>query len=213
MGELDGRIAIVTGASQGIGMATAERIASEGATVIVGARTLGDEADPMPKTLAYTVAKIRGRGGKAHAIQLDMNKPESRAAFMDEALERFGKIDVLVNNAAFGGMTKERLWEMSDSRFRKAFEINVFGVRDMMVRALPGMMAQDWGRIVNVSSTVADRAAPNIDGPPFQEFHKSSGVTAYCSSKSALNLMTRALAAELHGTGISAPTRSRRSIR
>ncbi len=206
MGELEGRIAVVTGASQGIGAAAAERIASEGATVIVGARKLGDEADPQPLTLAWTVAQIRGRGGQAHALPLDATKPESRAAFMDEVLRRFGKVDVLVNNVAGGAMKGQRVWEMSDETFRSAFEINVFGTRDMIVRALPGMMAQDWGRIVNVSSTIADRAAPNADGPPYLEFHKTQGCSSYTSSKSALNLFTRALAAELHGTGISANT-------
>lgn len=206
MGELEGRIAVVTGASQGIGAATAERIASEGATVIVGARKVGDEADPQPLTLAWTVAQIRGRGGQAHALPLDATKPESRAAFMDEVLSRFGKVDVLVNNVAGGAMKGERVWEMSDATFRQAFEINVFGTRDMIVRALPGMMAQNWGRIVNVSSTIADRAAPSADGPPYLDFHKTQGCSAYTSSKSALNLFTRALAAELHGTGISANT-------
>ncbi len=206
MGELEGRIAVVTGASQGIGAAAAERIASEGATVIVGARKLGDEADPQPLTLAHTVAQIRGRGGQAHALQLDATKPESRAAFMDEVLSRFGKVDVLVNNVAGGAMKGQRTWEMSDETFRSAFEINVFGTRDLIVRALPGMMAQGWGRIVNVSSTIADRAAPSADGPPYLEFHQKQGCSSYTSSKSALNLFTRALAAELHGTGISANT-------
>jgi NAD(P)-dependent dehydrogenase (short-subunit alcohol dehydrogenase family) len=206
MGELEGRIAVVTGASQGIGAAAAERIASEGATVIVGARKVGDETDPQPLTLAWTVAQIRGRGGQAHALPLDATKPESRAAFMDEVLARFGKVDVLVNNVAGGAMKGERVWEMSDETFRSAFEINVFGTRDMIVRALPGMMAQGWGRIVNVSSTIADRAAPSADGPPYLEFHKTQGCSSYTSSKSALNLFTRALAAELHGTGISANT-------
>jgi NAD(P)-dependent dehydrogenase (short-subunit alcohol dehydrogenase family) len=206
MGELEGRIAIVTGASQGIGAAAAERIASEGATVIVGARKVGDENDPQPLTLAWTVAQIRGRGGQAHALPLDATKPESRAAFMDEVLGRFGKVDVLVNNVAGGAMKGERVWEMSDETFRSAFEINVFGTRDMIVRALPGMMAQGWGRIVNVSSTIADRAAPSADGPPYLEFHKTQGCSSYTSSKSALNLFTRALAAELHGSGISANT-------
>ena len=206
MGELEGRIAVVTGASQGIGAAAAERIASEGATVIVGARKLGDEADPQPLTLAWTVAQIRGRGGQAHALPLDATKPESRADFMDEVLARFGKVDVLVNNFAGGAMKGQRVWEMSDETFRSAFEINVFGTRDMIVRALPGMMAQDWGRIVNVSSTIADRAAPNADGPPYLEFHKTQGCSSYTSSKASLNLFNRALAAELHGTGISANT-------
>lgn len=206
MGELEGRVAVVTGASQGIGMATAERIASAGATVIVGARTLGDEANPQPKTLAYTVAKIRERGGKAHAITLDMASPESRAAFMDEALAKFGTIDVLINNAAYGTMAGERTWEMAEARLRKAFEVNVFGTRDLILRALPGMMAQNWGRIVNVSTTMADRAAPGRDGPPYLEYHKTGGISAYSSSKAALNMATLALAAELHGTGISVNT-------
>jgi NAD(P)-dependent dehydrogenase (short-subunit alcohol dehydrogenase family) len=206
MGELEGRIAVVTGASQGIGAAAAERLASAGATVIVGARKVGDEADPQPLTLAWTVAQIRGRGGQAHALPLDATSADSRAAFMDETLARFGKVDVLVNNVAGGAMKGERVWEMSDETFRSAFEINVFGTRDMIVRALPGMMAQNWGRIVNVSSTIADRAAPSADGPPYLEFHQKQGCSSYTSSKSALNLFTRALAAELHGTGISANT-------
>lgn len=206
MGELEGRIAVVTGASQGIGAAAAERIASEGAIVIVGARKVGDEADPQPLTLADTVARIRGRGGQAHALHLDAMQPESRAGFMDEVLRRFGKVDVLVNNVAGGAMKGQRVWEMSDETFSSAFEINVFGTRDMIVRALPGMMAQGWGRIVNVSSTIADRAAPSADGPPYLDFHKKQGCSAYTSSKAALNLFTRALAAELHGTGISAST-------
>jgi NAD(P)-dependent dehydrogenase (short-subunit alcohol dehydrogenase family) len=82
----------------------------------------------------------------------------------------------------------------------------VFGPRDLCVRALPGMMERGYGRIVNVSSTIADRAAPNIEGPPFLDFHRDSGVAAYSSSKSALNLFTRSLAAELHGKGITANT-------
>jgi len=203
---LDGRIAVVTGASQGIGAAAAERIASEGATVIVGARKVGDEANPEPLTLAWTVAQIRGRGGEAHALHLDATQPESRAAFMDEVLGRFGKVDVLVNNVAGGAMKGQRVWEMSDDTFRSAFEINVFGTRDMIVRALPGMMAQDWGRIVNVSSTAADRSAPNPEGPPFLDYHRTSGTAAYCSARSGVNLFTRVLAAELYGTGISANT-------
>jgi citronellol/citronellal dehydrogenase len=206
VGELDGRITVVTGASTGIGEAAAERLASAGAIVIVGARTFGDEADPQPRTLANTVAKIRARGGEAHAHPLDVSKPESRAAFMDWTLERFGKVDILVNNAGISGIRGDRVWEMSEKMFRLVFEIDVFAVRDLVVRALPGMMAQGWGRIVNVSSTAADRSAPNPDGPPFLDYHKTAGTAAYCSARSGVNLFTRALAAELYGTGIAANT-------
>lgn len=206
MGELEGKIAVVTGASAGIGEAAAERLASAGAIVIVGARTLGDEADPQPQTLANTVAKIRSRGGKAYARQLDVSKAESRAEFMDWVLGEFGKVDVLVNNAGISGIQGKRVWEMSEKLFRLLFEIDLFAVRDLVVRALPGMMKQGWGRIINVSSTAADRSAPNPDGPPFLDYHRTAGTAAYCSARSGVNLFTRALAAELYGTGISANT-------
>jgi NAD(P)-dependent dehydrogenase (short-subunit alcohol dehydrogenase family) len=205
MRELEGKIAIVTGASRGIGEATAERLASAGATVVAGARTVGDEAAPELDTLAYTVAQIRGRGGQAFAYEIDMLQPASRDAFMDKVLAQFGRVDILVNNAAmaaFGPLT----WEMKDESFRKVFEINVFGPHHLMTRVLPGMLERRYGRIVNVSSTVADRAAPNLAGPPFLDFHRTSGVSAYASSKSALNLVTRAVAAETHGKGVTANT-------
>jgi NAD(P)-dependent dehydrogenase (short-subunit alcohol dehydrogenase family) len=205
MKELEGKIAIVTGASSGIGAVAAQRMASEGAIIIAAARRVGDEADPRPETVAHTVAQIRNRGGAAYAYPLDVSKAESRAAFMDAVLERFGRIDILVNNAGvtgFGNTTPT----MPDKRFRLVYEINVFGPRDLIVRALPGMLERGYGRIVNVSSTAADRSAPNPDGPPFLDYHRLTGVSAYCSSRSAINLFTRSLAAELHGTGVSANT-------
>ncbi len=206
MDELKGKITVVTGASTGIGEAAAERLASEGAIVVIGARTVGDPADPQPQTLARTVATIRSRGGEAYMHQLDMSDAGSRAEFMDWTLDKFGKIDVLVNNAGISGIRGQRTWEMSEKTFRLVFEIDVFGVRDLIVRALPGMMAQGWGRIVNVSSTAADRSAPNPEGPPFLDYHRNSGTAAYCSARSGVNLFTRVLAAELYGTGISANT-------
>lgn len=205
MSDLNGRIAIVTGASTGIGEAAAERLASAGAIVIAAARTLGDKQDPQEETLAYTVAQIRGRGGKAHAYQLDVGDPASRAAFMDAVLDRFGRVDVLVNNAGISGIGK-RVWEQPDEQFRLVYEIDLFGPRDLIVRALPGMLERGWGRIVNVSTTAADRSAPNPAGPPYIAWHREAGVSAYCSARAALNMFTRALAAETHGKGISANT-------
>jgi len=205
MRELEGKIAVVTGASRGIGEATAERLASEGAVVIAAARSLGDEAAPHPDTLAYTVAQIRGRGGEAYAYKLDMADSASREAFMTAVLQRFGHVDILVNNAGIAGYGA-RTWEMPDKHFRRVFEIDLFGPRDLIARAVPAMMERGYGRIVNVSSTIADRAAPNPEGPPFLDFHRNSGVAAYAAAKSALNLFTRALAAELHGKGVAANT-------
>lgn len=205
MRELDGRIAIVTGASTGIGEAAAERLASAGATVIAAARTLGDEADPQEETLAYVVDQICGRGGEAYAYQLDVADPQSRAEFMAAVLDRFGRVDVLVNNAGISGIGK-RVWEQPDALFRLVYEVDLFGPRDLIVRALPGMLERGFGRIVNVSTTAADRSSPNPAGPPYIAWHREAGVSAYCSARAALNMFTRALAAETHGKGISANT-------
>ncbi len=205
MRELEGKVAIVTGASRGIGEATAERLASAGATVIAAARSIGDEVAPKIDTLAWVVAQIRKRGDKAYAFRLDMADPTSRAAFMDAVFEQFGSVDILVNNAGIAGYGAVT-WKMPDKHFRRVFEVDVFGPRDLITRALPGMLAKGRGHIVNVSTTVADRAAPNYDGPPFFEFHRTTGIAAYASAKSALNLFTRSLAAELHGMGIAANT-------
>ncbi|QNA86605.1 SDR family oxidoreductase [Sphingomonas sp. So64.6b] len=203
MTELQGRIAIVTGASRGIGEATAERFAAAGAMVIAAARTIGDETNPEPDTLSHTVAQIRARGSEAHALAVDLARPESRAAFIDAVLKRFGRVDILINNAGIAGLGA-RSWDMPDKHFRRVFEVDVFAPRDLMMRVIPGMIERGYGRIVNVSSTVADRAAPNPEGPPFFDFHRRAGVSAYCSAKSALNLFTRAVAAELQGSGVSA---------
>lgn len=203
MKELKGKIAIITGASRGIGEATAERFASAGATVIAAARSVGDPENPEIDTLAYTVAEIRRRGGDAHAYSLDLAKPESREAFMTAVLERFGRVDILVNNAGIAGFGAKS-WDMLDKHFRRVFEIDLFAPRDLMNRVVGGMVERGYGRIVNVSSTAADRAAPNHEGPPFLEFHREGGLSAYCSAKSALNLFTRVFAAEVQGTGVSA---------
>ncbi len=206
MRELDNKITVVTGASAGIGEATAERLAAAGAIVIAAARTVGDAANPAPETLANTVAKIRARGGEAYAYQLDVSDAQSRADFMAAVLARFGRVDVLVNNAGISGINGQRTWEMADEHFRRVFEVDLFGPRDLITRALPGMLERGYGRIVNVSSTAADRSAPNPNGPPFLDYHRTSGTSAYCSARSALNLFTRTLAAELYGQGVSANT-------
>lgn len=205
MSEMKGKIVVVTGASSGIGAVTAQRIAAEGGIIICAARRMGDENDPQPETIAHTVAQIRARGGEAHAYHLDVAKAESRAAFMDAVLERFGRIDVLVNNAGITGFG-DPTPTMPEKRFRLVYEINVFGPRDLITRALPGMQERGYGRIVVVSSTAADRSAPGSEGPPYLEYHRTSGTSAYCSSRAAVNMFVRVLAAETHGTGVSINT-------
>jgi citronellol/citronellal dehydrogenase len=203
--ELEGKTALVTGASRGIGAAIAERFASAGAHVIITARKIGDEHDPEGRTLWDVVSRIRSRGGKADPIACDLGDAESRLALIQAVRERFGDIDILINNAArgsYGTLTQD----LSDRNFRKVFEINVFGPHELMIAFLPGMQKQGRGWIVNISSSTGDRSAPNPDGPPFLDWHQSSGVTTYSASKAALNYLSRGLAAELYSKGIAVNT-------
>ena len=205
MRELEGKTALVTGASRGIGAAIAERFASAGARVILAARRLGDESDPQKRTLWDVVARIRGRGGEAHPIACDLADPQSRTTLIAEVLQRFGDIDLLINNAArasYGALTEA----LPEKDFRKVFEINLFAPRDLILGFLPGMLKKKRGWIVNISSSTGDRSAPNPEGPPFLDWHRSSGVTTYSASKAALNYLTRGWAAELYGQGIAMNT-------
>ena len=121
-GSLYGKVAIVTGASRGIGAAIAQRLAAEGAAVAVTARSL--ESHPsLPGTLALTVASIERDGGRAHAIQGDLLAPPDRERVVAETRDAFGPIDILVNNAAAAFyMPFDRI---SEKRYGIAFEVNV----------------------------------------------------------------------------------------
>src|SRR4051812_31182365 len=99
-GQLAGKVAIVTGASRGIGEAIARLFASEGASVVCGARTLSEGQHFLPGTLEHTVQEITGAGGKALAVKVDLSREEDCRLIVDEARKAFGRVDVLVNNAA-----------------------------------------------------------------------------------------------------------------
>src|SRR5438067_9455739 len=99
-GTLAGRVAVVTGASRGIGEAIARRLAMEGAKVIVSARTVEQSEHPLPGTITDTVARIKEAGGEAHAVRCDVSNPEDRKRLIEEAVATYGPVDILVNNAA-----------------------------------------------------------------------------------------------------------------
>ena len=134
MGSLQSRVALVTGASRGIGAAIAERLAAEGAAVAVTARSLEAHLR-LPGTLVETVGRIEKRGGRAVAIAADLMEPEQRKRILEEAHAALGAIDILVNNAAaafyipFPGITEKR--------YRVAFELNVRAPWDLAQRVLP----------------------------------------------------------------------------
>jgi NAD(P)-dependent dehydrogenase (short-subunit alcohol dehydrogenase family) len=197
MSPLKERIAVVTGASRGIGAAIAKRLAAEGATVVCSARTLEAGGQHLPGSLQEVVAAIESAGGRAAAVRCDVSDPHSRAQMMDEVLARFGRVDILVNNAA--GATFAGIDKVTDASLQWQFEINVFGPLDLCQRALPGMRERGWGRIVNISSAQAEMPK----GPPFLPNDRYYGPLVYGMTKVALNRFTAGLAAELEGSGIA----------
>lgn len=195
MPELDGKTALVTGASRGIGAAIAERFAAEGATVVLAARTL-DATGVLPGTLRDTAGRIEARGGRAVCIAADMSRADDRARLVDEAHAAAGPIDILVNNAA--ASFYRRFLDWTDKRFAIAFEINVRAPFDLAQRLVVPMKTKGSGWILNVSS----KTAVHPSGPPYNDFHRHGGDLLYAMTKAALDRFSTGLAAELDGEGI-----------
>jgi citronellol/citronellal dehydrogenase len=188
-GEARGHVALVTGASRGIGTAIAERLAAEGAAVAVTARSL-DPHPSLPGTLRETVHTIERRGGRAIAIKGDLLQAADRAAVVRQTEAELGPIDILVNNAAAAFyMPFERY---SEKRYHVAFEVNVRAPFEMTQLVLPGMRARKRGWILNISTSLA--AHPK--GPPYDEFAIRGGGTLYGMTKAALDRLSSGLAAE-----------------
>lgn len=195
MKSLQGKTAIVTGASRGIGTAIAQRFAAEGATVIVSARTL-ENHDRLPGSLTETVELIERAGGIAYAVQADMSDYASRQALFEKAVELAGPIDILVNNAAACFyLTIENL---SDKRAHIAMEVNFHAPLHLSQLVLPGMRERQSGWILNISSATSKQ----VDGPPYSEWHSKGGAMLYGASKAALNRQSSGLAAEVYGDNV-----------
>jgi NAD(P)-dependent dehydrogenase (short-subunit alcohol dehydrogenase family) len=189
----EGRTALVTGASRGIGAAIARRLAAEGAAVAVTARTV-DEPGPLEGTLRETVAAITDAGGRAVAIGADLTDADDRARIVPEAVAALGSVDILVNNAAAAFYLPTA--EMPLKRRRLLFELNVHAAVDLAQAVVPGMRARGRGWILNISSATSHHPR----GPG----HKlGTTSTMYGASKAALERITTGLAAELRGDGIA----------
>ncbi|MCB9764468.1 MAG: SDR family oxidoreductase [Alphaproteobacteria bacterium] len=172
--RLTDKVIFITGASRGIGAASARQLAQRGARLVLGART----AAP----LQAVADDIRDAGGEALAVPLDVTDPASVQAAVDVALARYGRIDVLINNAGNGGALGFLLDTDPDAT-RAMFEVHVFGAERMTRAVLPAMLAQGGGRVVNVVSTVGYVPMP--------------GAAAYCAAKAAVIALTEALRGEL----------------
>lgn len=176
---MKGRVAFVTGASQGIGKECAVALAKAGARVVVGARNA--------EKLAGLVEEIRAAGGEAHAVALDVTSADSVKEAFAEAEKTFGSVEILVNNA---GITKDGLaMRMSPEAWSDVLDTNLTGAFRCAQAVMRGMMKQRWGRIINVSSVVG------LSGNP--------GQANYVSSKAGLIGLTKSLSQELGSRNIT----------
>jgi NAD(P)-dependent dehydrogenase (short-subunit alcohol dehydrogenase family) len=192
MASLSGRVAIVTGASRGIGADTARMLAREGARVVCCARTEQDGQHPLEGSLARTVEDIRGAGGEAIAVAVNLARDEDCERVVQN---EFGPADILVNNAAvaFFGPTVE----LGVSRWNASWRVTVHATFLLSKLVLPAMIERGWGRIVNVTSesAIGPGAAPYRGTPII-------GDTAYGAQKAAIERFTQGLAEEVYPAGV-----------
>lgn len=190
-GLLAGKVALVTGASRGIGEAIALRYAMEGARVAVSARTVNEGEHMLPGSISGTVARINDAGGSAIAVPADLALEADRLALIKQAEAELGPVDILVNNAAVTYyMTTP---EITEKRFRLMFEVQVWGPLQIAQQVLPGMVERGGGWILNVSSHAAIH--PGKSAPPH-------GANVYGMCKAALERWTTGLAQEYYERNI-----------
>ena len=178
----EGRTALVTGAGRGIGRAVAIELAAVGAQVALLARSLGQ--------LDEAAEAVRAKGGNAVVLQADVADPDDVADAATQAEKELGPIDILVNNAAVVQPVGPTV-TASAAAWASAFAVNVDAPFHFVQALLPSMLDRGWGRIVNVSSGIADHPAAMV------------GMNAYAATKAALEAHTINLAAELAGSGVT----------
>ncbi|MCK4702462.1 SDR family oxidoreductase [Candidatus Bathyarchaeota archaeon] len=182
--RLEGKIAVVTGAMQGIGAGVSRVLARNGATVIL--------TDVSPR-VEETARSIAEEGYAAEHHVMDVTDPEQVSEVFEEITVRHGRVDVLVNNA--GIYPRRKLVEMDEEFLHRMFEINLFGMFRCARAVLPGMMERRYGKIVNMSSVTG----PMVGAPV-------GGQTAYGATKAAVIGFTKALALETAQYGINVNT-------
>ena len=176
---MSNRVAFVTGSSRGIGRAIALTLSREGFSIVV--------ASPEVENNELVAGEIRAGGGEAMTLNLDIGSPESVKEGFGQVLAAKGRVDVLVNNA---GITRDGLaMRMKASDWDLVLKINLTGAFFAAQQALPGMMKNRWGRIVNMASVVGQAGSP--------------GQANYVASKAALIGLTKALAQEMGSRGIT----------
>lgn len=176
--DIKDKVVIVTGASSGIGLATAHRLAAAGAKVVVAARS----ADKL-RALA---ADLQAKGAEALAVPTDMREPEAVVRLIEETFKRFGRVDILINNAGQGMAGQVATADIAD--YLKLSQLNVLGVVFAMQAVIPRMRQAGGGLILNISSMVSKMHIP--------------GLSFYAATKTALNMITETARVELEKDNI-----------
>src|ERR1051325_2429546 len=171
--DLNGRKAVITGAARGIGYAIAERLLASGASCSLW--------DRDPARLSEAAEKL-ATANKVHTVSVDITRPESAEAAAEDTFKFFGGIDILVNNAGIAGVTKPT-WELSAAEWREVIEVNLLGPFHCCRAVVPRMIANKYGRIVNIASIAGKEGNPNA--------------AHYSASKAGLIALTKSLGKEL----------------
>ena len=179
MGKLDGKVALITGASQGIGKGIALAFASAGSNVVATARTMF--------AIDAVVEEVRDGGSDGLAITADIGLKEDRRRIVESAIEAFGRVDILVNNAAIIHPQVD-LVDFEPSLWREVINVNLIAVAMITQDVLKGMIDQKFGKIINIASIGGRKGA--------------RGRTAYRATKAALVSLTESVAAEVKEHGI-----------
>jgi len=179
MNELSGRVAVVTGAGKNIGRAIALALADGGAKVAVNGRSDRGSVDAV-------VAEIAAKGGEALPVMADVSDEAAVGRLIDAVADRFGRIDILVNNAAYQGKSVKKFEELDAERVEKTFRVNIIAMFHLVRHALPHM--KKGAVIVNTASV--------------QAYHPSPGILDYATTKGAIVTFTKGLAQSLIERGI-----------
>ncbi len=198
MGRLDGKVVLVTGASRGIGADIARLFASEGGRVVCAARTVREGEHPFAGSLESTVAAIRAAGGEAHGIGVNISEPAECERLVRESRERFGPVDVLVNNAALTYYLPIKDYPVG--KWLRSWAVNLHAPFILSQLVLENMIPRRTGAIVNISSGAA--IGPGR-GPYPDPAVGARGGTCYGAEKAALERFTQGLASEVYQFGVS----------
>jgi citronellol/citronellal dehydrogenase len=193
--DLRGRVAIVTGASRGIGKALALRLAAEGAAVVVAAKT-EHSTGTLPGSIHETAGAIHARGGRALAIPVDVRDEDAIRNMVEHTAAEFGRIDILVNNA--GAIWMQPILQTPPKRFDLMMGVNVRAAYIASYYALPHMVEQRWGHVLNMCPPLSCNASP--------------GKVAYSISKLGMARLAIGLAAEHERDNVAANTLWPRTI-